>query len=695
MAERGRETLRHGPMKPVGLTNPRNPTVKPYAIVQLRQDNALGTLYNMVGFQTKLKHAEQVAVFRTIPGLEHAEFARLGGLHRNTFLNSPRLLDPTLRLKAMPRLRFAGPDHGLRGLCGERRRRPDGRADGRGRTPGRGFEPPPATTAIGALLNHITGGHIETIDAGPPSFQPMNVNFGLFPPLETAPRSEDGKKLRGPEKAQANKRAMSLRAAGTWKSGFGPDEALPVESVRVQIRRPLPIQRRNARCRRSAPACGTAKMLRRRSASMSHSCPTRASSIVQRAPGPWPGGQTGDVILMRFYPRRAELSGAERRLAGPIRNRGFHLGQLRRPGRGRSALGRTDGGWRHRDQCGWLRDRWGVPWQIVPEILPRLLADPDPGVASRVFTAMTRHGEAGCRRHSSAPPRAETGLAGGARSPHIQRDAGLVGHAALVPRRIEHHVDLGARDARNAARPRSRPSPASRPRPGSPAPSGSCRWRRSGCRRCRSCRSARVRRCRPGFRGRRRSSAPPRCRRSAGRALRAGSPSRSDRPAGSAGALGRRGSRSSDMATSFRRTALRPCSRASARASTSARVLYSANEARQVEVTPKRCQQRHGAMGAGPHRDAGAVDHRGDVVRHARPPSRTTRSRPLPGAVPKMRSELIAPEPLVRVGASGPPRAPGCGRGRSRACSRARRRARSPGRSAACRPRSDAAARCR
>jgi methylenetetrahydrofolate--tRNA-(uracil-5-)-methyltransferase len=120
MAERGRETLRHGPMKPVGLTDPRNPTVKPYAIVQLRQDNALGTLFNMVGFQTKLKYGAQSAIFRMIPGLENAEFARLGGIHRNTYLNSPNLLDPVLRLKAMPRLRFAGPDHGLRGLCGER-----------------------------------------------------------------------------------------------------------------------------------------------------------------------------------------------------------------------------------------------------------------------------------------------------------------------------------------------------------------------------------------------------------------------------------------------------------------------------------------------------------------------------------------------------------------------------------------------
>ena len=212
MAERGRETLRHGPMKPVGLTNPRDPLVKAYGIVQLRQDNALGTLYNMVGFQTKLKHGAQVEVFRTIPGLERAEFARLGGLHRNTFINSPRLLDGRLRLKAMPRLRFAGQITGCEGYVESAA---VGLMAGRlAAAERRGEEPamPPATTAIGALINHITGGHIETIDAGPPSFQPMHVNFGLFPPLGEAPRLETGKKLRGPEKSKANKLAMSLRA---------------------------------------------------------------------------------------------------------------------------------------------------------------------------------------------------------------------------------------------------------------------------------------------------------------------------------------------------------------------------------------------------------------------------------------------------------------------------------------------------
>ncbi len=212
MAERGRETLRHGPMKPVGLTNPHNPTVKAYAIVQLRQDNALGTLYNMVGFQTKLLYGAQASVFRMIPGLERAEFARLGGLHRNTFLNSPRVLDQSLRLKADPRLRFAGQITGCEGYV-------ESAAVGliTGRMAalerlGRALPPPPQTTAIGALLNHITGGHIETIDAGPRSFQPMNVNFGLFPPMEFTPKSPDGKRLRGPEKALMKKKALSERA---------------------------------------------------------------------------------------------------------------------------------------------------------------------------------------------------------------------------------------------------------------------------------------------------------------------------------------------------------------------------------------------------------------------------------------------------------------------------------------------------
>ena len=201
MAERGAETLRHGPMKPFGLTNPHDPQRKYYAVVQLRQDNKLGTLFNMVGFQTKLKHGEQTRIFRTIPGLERAEFARLGGLHRNTFLNSPKLLDATLRLNAMPRLRFAGQITGCEGYVESAA---IGLLVGRftaAERLGEPVAPPPPTTAHGALLNHITGGHIESIDNGPPSYQPMNINFGLFPPLAQAlPKADDGKRLRGPDK---------------------------------------------------------------------------------------------------------------------------------------------------------------------------------------------------------------------------------------------------------------------------------------------------------------------------------------------------------------------------------------------------------------------------------------------------------------------------------------------------------------
>jgi len=228
MAERGPETLRHGPMKPVGLTNPHAPDQKPYAVVQLRQDNRLGTLFNMVGFQTKLKHGEQARIFRTIPGLAGAEFARLGGVHRNTFLNAPKLLDATLRLTAMPRLRFAGQITGCEGyvesaaiglLAGR-----FAAAERHGEAP----SVPPATTAHGALLGHITGGHLDTIDAGPRSYQPMNVNFGLFPPLEKVPtRDADGNRLRGPAKTTAKKREMSRRALADlaqW-AGFDPPAA--------------------------------------------------------------------------------------------------------------------------------------------------------------------------------------------------------------------------------------------------------------------------------------------------------------------------------------------------------------------------------------------------------------------------------------------------------------------------------------
>jgi methylenetetrahydrofolate--tRNA-(uracil-5-)-methyltransferase len=203
MASRGRDTLRFGPMKPVGLTDPSTGR-RPWAVVQLRQDNALGTLFNMVGFQTKLKHAEQKRIFRMIPGLERAEFARLGGLHRNTFINSPKLLDGTLRMKAAPRLRFAGQITGVEGyvesaaiglLAGR-----FAAAERRGAAP----DLPPPTTALGALLNHVTGG------ADAKTFQPMNCNFGLFPPLpEDSLRDAKGRpRVRGDDR----KLLMSARA---------------------------------------------------------------------------------------------------------------------------------------------------------------------------------------------------------------------------------------------------------------------------------------------------------------------------------------------------------------------------------------------------------------------------------------------------------------------------------------------------
>ena len=212
MAERGRETLRFGPMKPVGLTNPHNPDRKPHAVVQLRQDNALGTLWNMVGFQTKLKYGQQSEVFRMIPGLEKAVFARLGGVHRNTFLNSPKVLDETLRLKTEPRLRFAGQITGVEGYVESAA---IGLLTGRfaaAEAHGQLIMAPPHTTAFGALLNHITGGHLsDDAASGSRSFQPMNVNFGLFPPIEV-PKPADGKRLKGKEKGRARKRAMSARA---------------------------------------------------------------------------------------------------------------------------------------------------------------------------------------------------------------------------------------------------------------------------------------------------------------------------------------------------------------------------------------------------------------------------------------------------------------------------------------------------
>jgi methylenetetrahydrofolate--tRNA-(uracil-5-)-methyltransferase len=213
MAERGIETLRFGPMKPVGLTNPHI-SERPWAVVQLRQDNALGTLYNMVGFQTKMKYADQVRVFKTIPGLEDATFARLGGLHRNTFINSPKLLDGELRLKAMPRLRFAGQITGCEGYVESAS---VGIMAGRfaaAQAKGASIDAPPVTTAMGALLNHITGG------ADAETFQPMNVNFGLFPPLSGDIVDHRGRPVRGADK----KKELSRRALADMANWLAPQK---------------------------------------------------------------------------------------------------------------------------------------------------------------------------------------------------------------------------------------------------------------------------------------------------------------------------------------------------------------------------------------------------------------------------------------------------------------------------------------
>ncbi|MCW2369082.1 methylenetetrahydrofolate--tRNA-(uracil(54)-C(5))-methyltransferase (FADH(2)-oxidizing) TrmFO [Sphingobium sp. B11D3D] len=211
MAERGRETLRHGPMKPVGLDNPRTGRW-PYAVVQLRQDNALGTLWNMVGFQTKLKYEAQVALFRTIPALENAQFARLGGLHRNTFIKSPELLDDHLRLRAMPHVRFAGQITGCEGYV-------ESAAVGllaglfcAADLGGRDMPLPPPQTALGALLGHITGG------ADAESYQPMNVNFGLFPPIEDESVRKKQRKQAYTDRAR--------EALTGWKASASPTAAL-------------------------------------------------------------------------------------------------------------------------------------------------------------------------------------------------------------------------------------------------------------------------------------------------------------------------------------------------------------------------------------------------------------------------------------------------------------------------------------
>ncbi len=215
MASRGPETLRFGPMKPVGLTNPHKDE-RAYAIVQLRQDNALGTLYNMVGFQTKMKYGEQTRVFKLIPGLENAEFARLGGLHRNTFINSPKLLDERLRLKARPDIRFAGQITGCEGYVESAAVGIMAARFAASEILGNPVELPPATTALGAILSHITGGADEK------TFQPMNVNFGLFPEMEVPKGALKG--LKGKEKGREKKKLMSQRALndlGLWLENIG------------------------------------------------------------------------------------------------------------------------------------------------------------------------------------------------------------------------------------------------------------------------------------------------------------------------------------------------------------------------------------------------------------------------------------------------------------------------------------------
>ena len=220
MASRGVDTLRFGPMKPVGLTDPRTGT-RPHAVVQLRQDNALGTLYNLVGFQTKLKYGAQAEIFRMIPGLGGANFARLGGIHRNTFLNSPTLLDETLRLKTRPSLRFAGQITGVEGYLESAA---VGLIAGRfaaADAVGAALVSPPPTTALGSLTAHITGGHI----AGAKTFQPMNVNFGLFPDIDTPRTDETGRRLKGKEKGRARKAALARRALSDLEEWEAPAPA--------------------------------------------------------------------------------------------------------------------------------------------------------------------------------------------------------------------------------------------------------------------------------------------------------------------------------------------------------------------------------------------------------------------------------------------------------------------------------------
>ncbi|WP_414833535.1 methylenetetrahydrofolate--tRNA-(uracil(54)-C(5))-methyltransferase (FADH(2)-oxidizing) TrmFO [Afifella sp. YEN Y35] len=222
MAARGAETLRWGPMKPVGLTNRHKPEEKPWAVVQLRQDNKQGTLFNMVGFQTKMKYGEQTRIFRMIPALENAEFARLGGIHRNTFLRSPKILDETMRLKVQPHIRFAGQITGCEGYV---------ESASIGLLAGRfaaaealGDQPalPPDTTAHGALLAHITGRNLVDKENG--DFQPMNVNFGLFPDIEAPTKDEDGRRMKGKERGVARKRTLAARALADFTRWLAANE---------------------------------------------------------------------------------------------------------------------------------------------------------------------------------------------------------------------------------------------------------------------------------------------------------------------------------------------------------------------------------------------------------------------------------------------------------------------------------------
>jgi len=207
MAERGRETLRFGPMKPVGLTNANDPQNKPYAVVQLRRDNALGTLYNIVGFQTKMKYGAQKAVFNSIPGLENAEFARLGGIHRNTFINSPTLLDDQMRLRSRPNIRFAGQITGVEGYVESAAMGLLASRMAVAELTGQTLAPVPNTTAMGALVSHITGG------AEAKTFQPMNVNFGLFPPLDGVKGGRRNRKDRY--------KGYTDRAKADWQAWLG------------------------------------------------------------------------------------------------------------------------------------------------------------------------------------------------------------------------------------------------------------------------------------------------------------------------------------------------------------------------------------------------------------------------------------------------------------------------------------------